>query len=297
MRKAERKKYRIIILVVAIISFILGRCSVSDSSEEAVNTEVDDTTEVVDSTSTSEDATQPQETTEEEIENTEIDEADPSKPLDSKTAIEILNRKPDPKWDNFIVGDEDAVAQPLETYFTGSRSKTFNDSNHVQLAAAEKMGIKPISNMSEAWNLSRPVKLIASCEEYYLDELTHSYPFLVPEAEKLLKEIGARFNQLLWERGQSKYRIKVTSVLRTSENIKELMKSNTNAIATSTHQYATTFDISYSKFIQDSAENPRTFADLSALLSEVIQDFHSKGRCYVKYEAKQSCFHLTVRPQ
>ena len=73
MRKAERKKYRIIILVVAIISFILGRCSVSDSSEEAVNTEVNDTTEVVDSTSTSEDATQPQETTEEEIENMKVD--------------------------------------------------------------------------------------------------------------------------------------------------------------------------------------------------------------------------------
>ena len=293
MRRAERKKYRIIILVVAIASFILGRCSVGDNSEDIVNSDVVDNTEVVDSATISEDVTQAKETTEVVKETAEVD---PSKPLDSKTAIEILNRKPDPKWDNFITSNDDAVAQPLETHFTGSRSKIFNDSNHVQLAAAEKMGIKPITNMSDAWNLSRPVKLIASCEEYYLDELTHSYPFLVPEAEKLLKEIGARFNQLLWERGKSKYRIKVTSVLRTSENIKELMKSNTNAIATSTHQYATTFDISYSKFIQDSTENPRTFADLSALLSEVIYEFHTKGRCYVKYEAKQSCFHLTVRP-
>ncbi|MBR5333057.1 MAG: hypothetical protein IKV32_07170 [Muribaculaceae bacterium] len=294
MRKAERKKYRIIILVVAIVSFILGRCSVGNSSEESANAKNTESTEGVDSTVTNnkESVTKGEKTVIEE----EVIEIDESKPLDSKTTIEILNRKPDSKWDNHIENNDDFVAQPLETHFTGSRSKIFNDSNHVQLAAAEKIGIKPITNMSEAWNLSRPIKLIASCEEYYLDELTHSYPFLVPEAEKLLKEIGARFNQLLWERGKSKYRIKVTSVLRTSENIKELMKSNTNAIATSTHQYATTFDISYSKFVQDSAENPRTFADLSALLSEIIYEFHTKGRCYVKYEAKQSCFHLTVRP-
>lgn len=291
MRRKEKKRYRIIILISMLVSFFLGRCSVNGCSNEKDDVETIDSTEIIaeeqDNAIAVEDV-EPIDSSDLEFDTIEVD---------AEAAVEILKRKPDAKWDNYLAVDDSEVAQPLETHFKGSRSATFNDSNHVQLEAAEAMGIKPITDMSSAWNLSRPVKKLASCEEYYLDELTHSYPFLVPEAEQLLKEIGARFNQLLWERGQSKYRIKVTSVLRTPETIKDLMRRNKNAVAVSTHQYATTFDISYSKFIRDAAENPRTFGDLSALLSEVIYEFHSKGRCYVKFEGKQSCFHITVRPQ
>lgn len=214
---------------------------------------------------------------------------------DGSEAARILLSSPDEKWDIIPEINDSSVAQPLKTKFSGSRSKTFNDSNYVQLEAAEALGIVPITDMASAWNLSKPIVLIASCEEYYLDELTHSYPYLVPEAAKLLKDIGARFNQLLWERGKSKYRIKVTSVLRTPETIRNLMKRNRNAVAVSAHQFGTTFDVSYSKFVRDAVENPRTFENLSALLSEVLYEFQSQGRCYVKYESKQSCFHMTVR--
>lgn len=215
---------------------------------------------------------------------------------DGSKAAEILQMSPDKKWDIIPEINDSSVAQPLKTNFKGSRSETFNDSNHVQLTAAEAMGISPITDMASAWNLSKPLVLVASCEEYYLDELTHSFPFLVPEAAKLLKDIGARFNQLLWERGKSKYRIKATSVLRTPETIRSLMKRNKNAVAVSTHQYGTTFDISYSKFIRDAVENPRTFENLSSLLAEVMKEMQDQGRCYVKFESKQSCFHITVRP-
>lgn len=215
---------------------------------------------------------------------------------DGSKAAQILQLSPDKKWDIIPEINDSSIAQPLKTNFKGSRSETFNDSNHVQLAAAETMGITPITDMSSAWNLSKPLVLIASCEEYYLDELTHSFPFLVPEAAKLLKDIGARFNRLLWERGKSKYRIKATSVLRTPETIRSLMKRNKNAVAVSTHQYGTTFDISYSKFIRDAVENPRTFENLSSLLAEVMKEMQDQKRCYVKFESKQSCFHITVRP-
>lgn len=226
------------------------------------------------------------------IETIEVDTIE----CDGSKAVKILQSSPDKKWDKIPEINDSSVAQPLKTKFSGSRSETFNDSNHVQLVAAEAVGIVPITDMKSAWNLSKPLELIASCEEYYLEELTHSYPFLVPEAAKLLKDIGARFNQLLWERGKSKYRIKVTSVLRTPETIRDLMKRNKNAVAMSAHQFGTTFDISYSKFIRDAEANPRTFENLSALLAEVLYEFQSQGRCYVKYESKQSCFHMTVRP-
>ena len=41
----------------------------------------------------------------------------------------------------------------------------------------------------------------------------------------------------------------------------------------------------------------RTVADvrLKQILSEVLNDQRHLGRCYVKYEVKQGCFHITVR--
>ena len=62
--------------------------------------------------------------------------------------------------------------------------------------------------------------------------------------------------------------------------------------------FGTTFDISYSKFICDNPDaTHRTFEDLKNMLAEVLYDLKQEGRCYVKYESKQSCFHITTRPQ
>ena len=178
----------------------------------------------------------------------------------------------------------------------GSLGRVFNDSNHVQLAVAEEIGIKPIESLSDAWHLRRPVKKIYSCREYYVDNLTHSLPYLVPEAYDLLKEIGARFNDTLAARGGGSYRIKVTSVLRTGTGVRKLRRRNINAVKNSTHQFGTTFDISYAKFICDSMTVNRTQEDLKNLLAEILKGLVSEGRCYVKYERKQSCFHITARP-
>ena len=213
----------------------------------------------------------------------------------SPKAVEVLNRLPDTTWAK-PQSDTHGPQKRVEVHFDGDYAKVFNDSNYLQLEAANALGIEPISNMSSAWNLRRPLVLISSCEEYYLDNLTHSFPFLVPEGAKLVKEIGARFNQLLWERAKCKCRIKVTSVLRTPETIKDLQKVNSNSVSNSAHSYATTIDISYANFILDHSENSCSFENLAQLLAEVLHEFQSKGRCYVKYESKQSCFHLTVRP-
>jgi len=34
---------------------------------------------------------------------------------------------------------------------------------------------------------------------------------------------------------------------------------------------------------------------LKFILSEVLNDMRQQNRCYIKYEVKQGCFHLTVR--
>lgn len=180
-------------------------------------------------------------------------------------------------------------------YLGGTLGRVFNDSNYKQMAEAYRIGLRRVETTADAWHLRRPVVKIESCKEYYVDQLTHSLPYLVPEAASLLKDIGAAFNDSLMSRGGGAYRVKVTSVLRTPVTVKRLRRRNVNAVERSAHLHGTTFDISYSKFICDNDSLPRTQEDLKNLLGEVLYDMREAGRCYVKYERKQACFHITAR--
>lgn len=201
------------------------------------------------------------------------------------------------QWDIVNIAAPDDGCQRLELEWKGPLKKEFNDSNHVHLEAARALGFSPIESSKEILNLQRPVVRIESCPDFYVDPPTHSFTYLVPEAADLLHEIGRRFNKTLQERGGGAYRIKVSSLLRTPATVSRLRRVNRNATSESTHSYGTTFDISYSKFIcDDPRETHRTFEDLKNLLGEVLHDLRNEGRCYVKYEVKQSCFHITARP-
>lgn len=178
----------------------------------------------------------------------------------------------------------------------GPLATVFNDSNHVHLEAAVACGNQPVAVASHVWNTSRPLFKVSSNEDYYIDRLTSSYPYLVPEAYNLLGEIGRNFRDSLESRGGGDYRIKITSMLRTEPSVRKLKRGNVNAVEGSTHLYGTTFDISYSNFICDSDSICRTQEDLKNLLAEVLFDLRRQGKCFVKYERKQACFHVTARP-
>lgn len=213
---------------------------------------------------------------------------------------EILTRDitaPNP-FDSHLDSAPDAGCERIRINSVGPLRTVFNDSNHVHLSAARVIGIAPISTDSDILALRRPLVRVTSCPEFYLDDLTHSYPYLVPEAAQLLTDIGRAFNDSLQARGGGQYRLKVTSLLRTPATVKRLRRVNGNASNESTHTYGTSFDISYSKFICDGTDQPaRSFEDLKNLLAEVLRDMRDSGRCYVKYEYRQSCFHITTRPQ
>lgn len=177
----------------------------------------------------------------------------------------------------------------------GSLRKVFNDSNYIHLCVARKYGITPIMKLSDAWNLKVPVIRVVPTETYYIDKLTYSLPYLVPRAKKLLDDIAQTWKDSLTARGGGDYRLKVTSMLRTPATIKKLRRRNTAAVDSSAHQYGTTFDISFVKFVCDNPSTPRTAEDLKNLLAEVLYDLREEGRCYVKYEHKQGCFHITTR--
>lgn len=179
-------------------------------------------------------------------------------------------------------------------YLGGTLGRVFNDSNYIHVEAARRIGIAPIATIDDILASSRPLVKIASNADYYVDQLTHSHPYLVPEAARLLADIGHAFRDSLEARGGGDYRIKVTSVLRTEGTLAKLRRRNGNAISESTHRFATTFDISYAKFICDDPTVARTQEDLKNLLGEILWSLRADGRCLVKYERKQSCFHITA---
>ena len=101
-------------------------------------------------------------------------------------------------------------------------------------------------------------------------------------------------------KGLNPNKITVTSVLRTEDDVKRLRRRNGNASENSAHCYGTTFDISWKRFQKVEDEDGRPLQDVSSdtlkmVLSEVLRDLKKADKCYVKYELKQGCFHITTR--
>ena len=92
----------------------------------------------------------------------------------------------------------------------------------------------------------------------------------------------------------------VTSVLRTKDDVKRLRKGNGNASLNSAHFYGTTFDVAYARFKKVEDPDGCTMQDVSQdtlklVLAEVLYDMQKNKKCYIKYEVKQGCFHITAR--
>ena len=190
--------------------------------------------------------------------------------------------------------------RPHRIYSVPSYDAAFPDSNHVQLIAAERWGVKPVKNREDAEQRKDELVYIDFSPYYHVANLTHSIPYLVPRASILLQDIGRNFFDSLQVKGLPLHRIIVTSVLRTEDDVRRLRRTNKNATEQSCHLFGTTLDITYTHFETVSAPHGpqrRAVSDdtLKFVLSEVLNDLRKQGRCYVKYERKQSCFHLTVR--
>ena len=178
--------------------------------------------------------------------------------------------------------------------------KAFPDSQSVQIVAAQKYGVKPVKDDKDAENRKDELVYIGSSPWYHVDRLSSSSPYLVPRAAVLLQDIGRAFYDSLDAKGVPLHKIITTSVLRTKANVQRLRTRNINATENSCHLYGTTMDICYNRYktVQDPKGPKRrevTNDTLKWILCEVLRDMRQQGRCYVKYEKKQGCFHLTTR--
>lgn len=174
----------------------------------------------------------------------------------------------------------------------------FNDSNHVQLLAAQQWGVSPVKDREDAERRKDELVYMACSPYYDVAHLDASIPYLVPHAAILLQDIGMAFTDSLQARKMPLYRIVVSSVLRTEADVTRLRRSNKNATEQSCHLYATTFDINYTAFspVGTAREiDGDTEIRLKSILGQVLYDLQLQGRCFVKYERRQPCFHITVR--
>lgn len=174
--------------------------------------------------------------------------------------------------------------------------REFNDLNDEHLSAAKKIGVAAhdVENILQD-DILEKLQPLNDEEAYIVDKLTHSVPYLVPRAAELLSEIGRSFQDSLVAHHLPPYKLIVTSVLRTGKDVKKLGHRNINASKNSAHCYATTFDITYKRFHALSDEDEVAQIKLKLVLGEVLRDLKKQGRCYVKHEVKQACFHITAR--
>ena len=181
-----------------------------------------------------------------------------------------------------------------------SYRRTFGDLNEAHLNVAQAIGITPIASRKEAEHMKEKLQHIETNDLYVVDSLTHSIPYLIKGAAQLLDTIGTNFLDSLTAKGLNPNKIIVTSVLRTEDDVKRLRRLNGNASANSAHFYGTTFDVSWKRFKKVEDEDGRPLQDVSSdtlklVLSEVLRDLRKADKCYIKYELKQGCFHITTR--
>ena len=155
-----------------------------------------------------------------------------------------------------------------------SYKRSFGDLNEKHLNVAQAIGIRVLSSREEAEKMREQLQPITTNELYAVDSLT--------------------------AKGLNPNKIIVTSVLRTQDDVKRLRRRNGNASPNSAHFYGTTFDVSWKRFQKIEDEDGRPLQDVSAdtlklVLSEVLRDLRKADKCYIKYELKQGCFHITTR--
>lgn len=197
------------------------------------------------------------------------------------------------------------------------KASLLRDVNAIQIARARQLGIPRGASVEPLTQTGRLVEIADTTPYWIVRELTYSEPFVTPSAEAMLIEIGKRFHARLDSLGIPRYRLDITSVLRTPEKQSALRRANSNASRIeSAHEFGTTVDIAYRRYAppaQDSIGNipldaaarlladsvmvdvgRRRAAELQAVLGRVMRDMQREGLLMVRMEKSQTVYHITV---
>ena len=202
----------------------------------------------------------------------------PEEPFDD---VDGLGEKPEPKE---IIYYRDRLPY----------ARLFADLNEAHLRVARQLGLSEVPKTREDFSRKGLVKIVDN-DYLVVDDLQYSIPYLTEGAAEELQRIAKAFSDSLESKGLLDYKLVVSSLLRTEEDVERLRRSgNPNASDNSAHCYGTTFDITYTRyFSEDESEAFMQPFELTKVLGEVLFDEKNAARCLVKYEKKEHCFHIT----
>lgn len=202
----------------------------------------------------------------------------PEEPFDD---VDGLGEKPEPKE---IIYYRDRLPY----------ARLFADLNEAHLRVARQLGLSGVPKTRDDFSRKGLVR-IEDNDYLVVDDLQYSIPYLTEGAAEELQRIAKAFSDSLESKGLLDYKLVVSSLLRTEEDVERLRRSgNPNASDNSAHCYGTTFDITYTRyFSEDESEAFMQPFELTKVLGEVLLDEKNAARCLVKYEQKEHCFHIT----
>jgi len=192
-------------------------------------------------------------------------------------------------------------------YKIEARSDKLSDVTADYKKKSKALGIQPVKNHTLLDSLADAGKLtkLEGDNNYLLDKLTHSYPYLTPNTAELLETIGSRFSDELKDSDLKGTQLRVTSLLRTQDSNKKLRQKNSNASEESAHMRGIAFDISYTRYhasvkwffrkIFVPVKSHAQTKYLKETLANVLFDLKQEGKCWVTYEKKQACFHIVSK--
>ena len=196
------------------------------------------------------------------------------------------------------------------------------DRNAEQVASAQRLGVR-VSGEGEIERLVREGRLVAlgdSTEYWILRDMDHSAPYVTPDTRAMLMDLGRRFHRRLDALGLPRYRLKVTSAIRTGASQEDLRRTNSYAARTvSAHQFGTTVDVSHERFAVPAAPRPTAGGvpapasgawerevemleavgkehakALQAELGRAIAELRAAGALHVMMENRQPVYHMTI---
>jgi len=183
-------------------------------------------------------------------------------------------------------------------YNQGTFSNKLTDKIIDYSSEAKRSGIKPCSdgNDIKAMLSDGDLVKVSSGRLFTVGTLNYSYPCLTKDGKAILEEIAGRFREKAEKAGLKGPRFIVTSLTRTTEQMKKLRRNNSNASANSPHLNGNAFDISYIRFKSGklfTTECDKRF--LKEALAEVIVELRDEDKCWATYEKNQNCFHVVAR--
>jgi hypothetical protein len=191
------------------------------------------------------------------------------------------------------------------------------DANATQIASARRLGQR-VTTAGERERLRREGRLVPlpdSTEFWILRRMEHSEPLATPDAQAMLEEIGRRFHARLDAAGLPRYRMRITSVLRTDADQAALRRVNRNASSiVSAHEFGTTVDVSHERFAVPAGTWPAGAPTglreeavdrlevvgkeharaLQAELGRAVHALREEGVLHVMMEDAQPVYHMTV---